>query len=38
MIMKDITNKILSKDNPEGWKMTTLGEAAEIIMGQSPSG
>jgi type I restriction enzyme S subunit len=23
---------------PKGWKMTTLGEVAEIIMGQSPSG
>lgn len=23
---------------PEGWKMTTLGEVAEIIMGQSPNG
>jgi len=23
---------------PEGWKMTTLGEVAEIVMGQSPSG
>ena len=25
-------------DIPEGWKMTTLGEVAEIIMGQSPNG
>lgn len=23
---------------PKGWKMTTLGEVADIIMGQSPSG
>ncbi len=23
---------------PEGWKMTTLGEVAEIAIGKSPSG
>jgi type I restriction enzyme S subunit len=32
------TSTKATADRPKGWKMTTLGEVAEIIMGQSPSG